>query len=211
MIIGICGGSGSGKTTIARKVVESVGKENVNVIEHDAYYYHLGNLPFEERRKVNFDHPDSIDNDLFVSHIKLLKSGHVVEMPIYDFKTYTRSDDTERLDPKPVLIVEGILIFTEPRILDLLDVRIFVDTPGDIRFIRRLQRDVVERGYTFESVIARYYANVRPMHFQFVEPSKRNADLIIPESGKQDIGIEFLCSKIREELKKNNNNSDLGF
>ena len=202
MIIGICGGTGSGKTTIARKIVESVGKENVILVEQDSYYRNLGDMPLDERRQANFDHPDSIDSDLLVNHLKRLRNSDVVEMPVYDFKTHTRSIETETINPKPVVIVEGILIFAEPRILDLLDVRIFVDTPDDIRFIRRLQRDIIERGRTFDSVIAQYYATVRPMHFKFVEPSKRNADIIIPEGGKQDIGIEFLCSKIREELNK---------
>ena len=202
MIIGICGGTGSGKTTIARKIVESVGKENVILVEQDSYYRNLGDMPLDERRQANFDHPDSIDSDLLVNHLKRLKGGDAIDMPVYDFKTHTRSRETERIEPKPVVIVEGILIFAETRILDLLDVRIFVDTPDDIRFIRRLQRDIIERGRTFDSVIAQYYATVRPMHFEFVEPSKRNADIIIPEGGKQDIGIEFLCSKIREELSK---------
>jgi uridine kinase len=202
MIIGICGGTGSGKTTIARKIVEAVGKENVILVEQDSYYRNLGDMPLDERRQANFDHPDSIDSDMLVNHIKRLKGGDSIEMPVYDFKTHTRSHENEHIEPKPVVIVEGILIFAEPRILDLLDVRVFVDTPDDIRFIRRLQRDIAERGRTAESVVAQYYATVRPMHFEFVEPSKRNADIIIPEGGNQDIGIEFLCGKIREELSK---------
>lgn len=202
MIIGICGGTGSGKTTIARKIVEAVGKENVILVEQDSYYRNLADMPLDERHQANFDHPDSIDSEMLVNHLKRLKSGHSIEMPIYDFATHTRSDETEHISPKPVIIVEGILIFSESRVLDLLDVRIFVDTPDDIRFIRRLRRDIVERGRTVESVIAQYYETVRPMHFEFVEPSKRNADIIIPEGRDQQIGIEFLCSKIREELSK---------
>lgn len=202
MIIGICGGTGSGKTTIARKIVEAVGKENVILVEQDSYYRNLADMPLDERHQSNFDHPDSIDSDMLVNHLKRLKSGHSVEMPVYDFKSHTRSDQTEHIPPKPVVIVEGILIFSETRVLDLLDVRIFVDTPDDIRFIRRLRRDITERGRTVESVIAQYFATVRPMHFEFVEPSKRNADIIIPEGGNPEIGIEFLCSKIREELSK---------
>ncbi|HRH44400.1 MAG TPA: uridine kinase, partial [Pyrinomonadaceae bacterium] len=155
-----------------------------------------------ERHQANFDHPDSIDSDMLVNHLKRLKGGHSIEMPVYDFKSHTRSEKSELISPKPVVIVEGILIFSETRVLDLLDVRVFVDTPDDIRFIRRLRRDIVERGRTVDSVIAQYFATVRPMHFEFVEPSKRNADIIIPEGGKQDIGIEFLCSKIREELSR---------
>lgn len=202
MIIGICGGTGSGKTTIARSIVEAVGKENVVLIEQDSYYRNLSDMPLDERHQANFDHPDSIDSDMLVNHIKRLKSGLGIDMPMYDFKTHVRTTHIERIEPKPVVIVEGILIFAEPRVLDLLDMRVFVDTPDDIRFIRRLQRDIVERGRTAESVIAQYYATVRPMHFEFVEPSKRNADIIIPEGGNTEMGIEFLCSKIREVIAK---------
>ncbi|HLM60216.1 MAG TPA: uridine kinase, partial [Pyrinomonadaceae bacterium] len=200
MIIGICGGTGSGKTTIARRIIESVGREKVILIEQDSYYRNLADMPLDERHQANFDHPDSIDSEMLMNHLKRLKSGDSIEMPVYDFKSHTRSDRSEHLEPKPVVIVEGILIFSEPRILSLLDVRVFVDTPDDIRFIRRLQRDIRERGRTTESVIAQYYATVRPMHFEFVEPSKRNADIIIPEGGNPEIGIEFLCGKIREEI-----------
>ena len=139
---------------------------------------------------------------MLVNHLKRLKDGLFVEMPIYDFKTHTRKPETERIEPKRVVIIEGILIFAEPRILDLLDVKVFVDTPDDVRFIRRLQRDIKERGRTVESVIAQYYATVRPMHFEFVEVSKRNADFIIPEGGNPEIGVEFICSKIREEISR---------
>ncbi|HEY0659022.1 MAG TPA: uridine kinase [Pyrinomonadaceae bacterium] len=202
MIIGICGGTGSGKTTIARRITESVGRENVILIEQDSYYRNLADMPLDERHQANFDHPDSIDSEMLMNHLKRLRSGDSIEMPIYDFKSHTRSDTTEHLEPKPVVLVEGILIFSEPRILSLLDVRVFVDTPDDIRFIRRLQRDIIERGRTTESVITQYFTTVRPMHFEFVEPSKRNADIIIPEGGNQEIGIEFLCGKIREEITR---------
>jgi len=202
MIIGICGGTGSGKTTIARRIIESVGRESVILIEQDSYYRNLADMPLDERHQANFDHPDSIDSDMLMNHLKRLKSGDSIEMPVYDFVSHTRRAETDHIEPKPVVLVEGILIFSEPRILNLLDVRVFVDTPDDIRFIRRLQRDIKERGRTTESVIAQYYATVRPMHFDFVEPSKRGADIIIPEGGNQEIGIEFLCSKIREEIGK---------
>lgn len=202
MIIGICGGTGSGKTTIARRIIESVGRESVILIEQDSYYRNLEDMPLDERHQANFDHPDAIDSDLLMNHIKRLKGGQTVEMPVYDFATHTRKPETEHLEPKPVVIVEGILIFAERRILDLLDIRVFVDTPDDIRFIRRLKRDIIERGRTVESVIAQYYATVRPMHFEFVEPSKRYADMIIPEGGNCDISIELLCGKIREEVSK---------
>lgn len=202
MIIGICGGTGSGKTTIARRIIESVGKENVILIEQDSYYRNLSDMPLDERHQANFDHPDSIDSEMLMNHLKRLKNGDAIEMPVYDFVSHVRSDRSEHLEPKPVVIVEGILIFAEPRILSFLDVRVFVDTPDDVRFIRRLQRDIRERGRTTESVIAQYYATVRPMHFEFVEPSKRNADIIIPEGGDPEIGIEFLCGKIREEIAR---------
>jgi uridine kinase len=202
MIIGICGGTGSGKTTIARKIIEAVGRKNVILLEQDSYYRNLEDMPLDERRQTNFDHPDSIDSELLVNHLKRLKGGNSIEMPVYDFKTHTRRRKVEHIEPKPVSIVEGILIFSEFKILNLLDVRVFVDTPDDIRFIRRLQRDISERGRTTESVIAQYHATVRPMHFEFVEPSKRHADLIIPEGGNPEIGVEFLCGLIREKLRK---------
>jgi uridine kinase len=202
MIIGICGGTGSGKTTIARKIVETVGAKNVILVEQDSYYRNLADMPLDARRQTNFDHPDSIDSELLMNHIKRLKGGLPIDMPVYDFKTHTRSPEFRRINPQKVVIVEGILIFSEARILDLLDVRVFVDTPDDIRFIRRLQRDISERGRTAESVIAQYYATVRPMHHEFVEPSKRHADLIIPERANTGVSIEFLCSLVREKLKQ---------
>ena len=200
MIIGICGGTGSGKTTLARRIIESVGREHVILIEQDSYYKDLADMPLDERRQANFDHPDSIDGVLLAEHLAALKAGKDVEIPVYDFKSHTRSSEVVKLSPKPVVVVEGILIFAEPKIAELLDVKVFVDTPDDIRFIRRLQRDIRDRGRTAESVIAQYYATVRPMHFEFVEPSKRNADIIIPEGAHNDIGIQFISSKIREEV-----------
>ena len=202
MIIGICGGTGSGKTTIARRIVKAVGRENVVLVEQDSYYRNLADMPLDERHQANFDHPDSIDSEMLVHHIKRLKSGQSIEMPIYDFVEHVRSDQTEHIDPKPVVIVEGILIFAEARVLDLLDVRVFVDTPDDIRLIRRLRRDINERGRTFEQTLWQYENTIRPMHFEFVEPSKRHADIIIPESGNSEISIKFLCSMVREKLFK---------
>jgi uridine kinase len=157
-------------------------------------------MPLDERHLANVDHPDSIDSEMLVNHLKRLKGGLSVEMPVYDFKTHTRERQTEHLEPKPVVIVEGILIFSEPRILNLLDIKVFVDTPDDVRFIRRLRRDIAERGRTTESVIEQYLATVRPMHFEFVEPSKRHADLIIPEGTTNEISIEILCGMIREKV-----------
>lgn len=200
MIIGICGGTGSGKTTLARRIIEIVGREKVILVEQDSYYRNLADMPLDERRQANFDHLDAFDNGMLVNHLKRLKQGQPIEMPIYDYRNHVRSDEFDHLEPKPVIIVEGILIFAEPLVLDLLDVRVFVDTPDDIRFIRRLQRDITERGRTIDSVIAQYFATVRPMHHEFVEPSKRHADIIIPEGANTDIGIEFICSKIREEI-----------
>ena len=203
MIIGICGGTGSGKTTIARRIIESVGSDNVILVEQDSYYRSLADMPLDERHQANFDHLDAFDNGMLVNHLKRLKQGQSIEMPVYDYRNHVRSEQYIHLEPKPVILVEGILIFAEPLVLDLLDVRVFVDTPDDIRFIRRLQRDLTERGRTTESVIAQYFATVRPMHTEFVEPSKRHADIIIPEGAKTEIGIEFICSKIREEISGN--------
>lgn len=201
MIIGICGGTGSGKTTIARAIVNSVGAPNVILIEQDSYYRNLADMPLDERHQANFDHPDAIDSDMLVNHIKRLKQGEPIEMPVYDMHTHTRCDRTERLEPRPVVIVEGILIFAESRILDLLDVRIFVDTPDDIRLIRRLRRDVIERGRTFERTLEQYERTIRPMHFEFVEPTKRHADIIIPEGAQTGVTTDVLCCMVRERLK----------
>ncbi|MGD9562063.1 MAG: uridine kinase [Pyrinomonadaceae bacterium] len=201
MIIGICGGTGSGKTTIARKIVESVGARNVVLIEQDSYYRNLADMPLDERHQANFDHPDAIDSEMLVNHLMRIKQGLSIEMPLYDFVTHTRSEKIEMIEPKPVVIVEGILIFAEPRVLDLLDLRIFVDTPDDVRLMRRLRRDINERGRTFERTLEQYERTIRPMHFEFVEPSKRHADIIIPEGSNTGITVEFLCSMVREKLQ----------
>jgi uridine kinase len=200
MIIGICGGTGSGKTTIARAIVDSVGAGKVVLVEQDSYYRNLADMPLDERHQANFDHPDSIDSDMLVNHLMRLKQSLAVEMPLYDFKTHTRSDEIEVIEPRPVVIVEGILIFAEPRVLALLDVRIFVDTPDDIRLMRRLRRDIIERGRTFERTLEQYERTIRPMHFEFVEPSKRHADIIIPEGGQTGVTVDFLCGLVREKL-----------
>lgn len=202
MIIGICGGTGSGKTTIARAIVEAVGEKKVVLVEQDSYYRNLSDMPLDERHQANFDHPDSLDSDMLVNHILRLKQGLTAEMPLYDFKTHTRSDKIEIIEPKPVVIVEGILIFAEPRVLDLLDVRIYVDTPDDIRLMRRLKRDFTERGRSFERTLEQYDRTIRPMHFEFVEPSKRHADIIIPEGGQLGVSVEILCGLVREKLNQ---------
>jgi uridine kinase len=200
MIIGICGGTGSGKTTVANRILESVSASEVAFIQQDSYYRNLKDLPLDYRNAVNFDHPDALDNDLLVHHIKKLKAGGSVELPIYDFRTHTRLNDTVLIEPKPIVIIEGILIFADARLLEQMDIKVFVDTPDDIRFIRRLKRDISERGRTFESVIEQYLATVRPMHMQFVEPSKRYADVIIPEGGHNLVSIDLISGKIRERL-----------
>jgi uridine kinase len=200
MIIGICGGTGSGKTTIARAILDAVGADRVVLIEQDSYYRNLADMPLDERHQANFDHPDSIDSEMLVNHIKRLKQGLPIEMPVYDMVTHTRSDKVEHIDPKPVVMVEGILIFSEPNILDLLDVRVFVDTPDDVRLMRRMRRDITERGRSFERTLEQYERTIRPMHFEFVEPSKRHADIIIPEGAQMGVTVDCLCGLVREKL-----------
>ena len=205
MFIGICGGTGSGKTTIARAIVDAVGRENVVLVEQDSYYRNLSDMPLDERHQANFDHPDAIDSDMLVNHLLRLKQNLKVEMPLYDFVTHTRSDEIEVINPKPVVIVEGILIFAESRVLDLLDCRVFVDTPDDVRLMRRLRRDITERGRTFERTLEQYELTIRPMHFEFVEPSKRHADVIIPEGSQTGMTVDLLCSLVREKLNVEQN------
>lgn len=200
MIIGISGGTGSGKTTVANRILESVSASEVVFIQQDSYYRNLKDLPLDYRQIANFDHPDALDNDLLVNHVRKLKAGEMIELPLYDFRTNMRLNETRRVEPKPIVIVEGILIFADPRLLEQLDIKVFVDTPDDIRFIRRLRRDIAERGRTLESVIEQYLVTVRPMHMQFVEPSKREADVIIPEGGHNLVSIDLLSGKIRERL-----------
>jgi len=200
LIIGICGGTGSGKTTVANRILQAVSAADVVFIQQDSYYRNLKDLPLDSRQLANFDHPDALDNDLLFYHVKKLKAGEAVDLPIYDFRTHNRQTETRRVEPKPIVIVEGILIFADPRLLEQMDVKVFVDTPDDIRFIRRLRRDLAERGRTVESVIEQYMATVRPMHMQFVEPSKRYADLIIPEGGHNLVSIDLISGKIRERL-----------
>lgn len=200
VIIGIAGGTGSGKTTIANVILERVGEENISVLPHDAYYRDLRDLPQTQRKIVNFDHPEALDTGLLVLHLKALRRGESAEVPIYDFTTHSRTDRVRKVDPCPVVLVEGILVFTEPDLRALFDVKIYVDTPADIRFIRRLTRDIEERGRTVESVINQYQETVRPMHEEFVEPSKRYADVIIPEGGLNSVAMDMVVSRIQELL-----------
>lgn len=197
MIIGICGGTGSGKTTVAQKIIASVGADNVVYLQQDAYYRNLGDMPIELRHNVNFDHPNALDNDLMMNHIEALRAGESIEQPIYDYATHSRKPETLHVEARPVIIVEGILIFIDPQMRRLMDLKIFVDADADIRFIRRLDRDVHERARTVESIISQYTTTVRPMHLQFVEPSKRYADIIIPEGGHNDVGIDLVTGKIK--------------
>jgi uridine kinase len=200
MIIGICGGTGSGKTTVARRILENVNQEHVVYMPQDSYYRNLGDMPLTLRHQINFDHPDALDNDLFVNHVRALKAGEPIEMPIYDYTTHTRQVETRHIEAKPIVMVEGILIFNDARLREVMDVKIFVETADDLRVIRRLQRDVKERGRSVESVIGQYLDTVRPMHQQFVEPSKRYADVIIPEGGYNEVGIDLITGKIRSQI-----------
>ena len=201
LIIGIAGGTGSGKTTVANIIVERTGSEHVAILAHDSYYKDLSTLPIEERNKVNFDHPDSLETDLLVRHIKQLKEGLPTATPIYDFRTHTRTNKSLLILPQPVILVEGILIFAESELRKLFDIKIFVDTDADIRFIRRLQRDISERGRNSESVIMQYLKTVRPMHMEFVEPSKRYADVIVPEGGLNTVALDMIVARIETLLR----------
>lgn len=201
LVIGLGGGSGSGKTTIARSIVEAIGPDKVTLIQHDAYYRDQSDLPMEERVKVNYDHPESFETPLLVRHLRELREGRAVERPIYDFTVYNRQPDTVRVEPKPVVIVEGLLVLYEPELRELMDLKIYVDTDSDLRILRRLERDLKERGRTFDSVHDQYLATVRPMHLQFVEPSKRYADIVIPE-GYNTGAVGTVISMIREVLRQ---------
>lgn len=201
LVIGIAGGSGSGKTTLARLILERVGEDRIAYLPHDAYYKDLSDLPANQRRTINFDHPNSLDTELLARHVRQLREGQAVEMPVYDFATDTRTAETRRVEPKPVIMVEGILIFAEPSLRELFDVKVFVDTDADIRFIRRLERDLNERGRTPETVVRQYLATVRPMHLEFVEPSKRYADVIIPEGGLNAVAMEMVVARLEALLQ----------
>jgi uridine kinase len=197
LLLGIAGGTGSGKTTVATNIVKRLALDSITVITMDSYYRDLADLPPARRDEANFDHPDSIEQELFVQHLVALKSGWPIEQPVYDFTRHVRTGATLLIEPREVIIAEGILLFHVPEIREILDIRIFVDTPADIRLLRRITRDIRDRGRTLESVSEQYLRTVRPMHDEFVEPSKRYADVIIPEGGYNDIAIDMLTSRIR--------------
>jgi uridine kinase len=197
LVIRVAGGSGSGKTTVVRRIADSVGDAQVTVLEHDRYYRDRNDLRFEERAALNYDHPDSLETDLLVEHVRALRDGNPIEAPVYDFARYARQPTRQLLAPRRAVIVEGILIYTDAALRQLMDIKVFVDTDDDTRFIRRLQRDISERGRTVQSVIDQYLGTVKPMHLEFVEPSKRYADIIIPQGGHNAVAIDMLLTLIR--------------
>ncbi|WP_201777895.1 uridine kinase [Ornithinibacillus contaminans] len=207
VVIGVAGGSGSGKTSVTRSICQRFTDKTILVIEQDYYYKDQSHLPFEERLKTNYDHPLAFDNDLLIEHIHALLNQESIEKPVYDYKIHTRSNDVITVEPKDVIILEGILILEDPRLVDLMDIKVFVDTDADLRIIRRLFRDIKERGRTLDSVIDQYLTAVRPMHLQFVEPTKRYADIIIPEGGQNHVAIDIMATKIEQILSKNKEKS----
>jgi len=200
LVIGIAGGSGSGKTTVAQEILQRVGPARIAFLQHDSYYKDISGLPPAQRADVNFDHPNSLETELLIHHIASLRDGQPIEVPIYDFSTHSRTGQTFTVQPRRVILVEGILIFTEIALREMFDIKIFVDTDSDLRFIRRLERDITERGRTTESVIKQYQLTVRPMHLEFVEPSKRYADVIIPEGGFNRAALDMVVARIEALL-----------
>lgn len=203
MLIGVTGGSGSGKTTVSQDIIKRLEGESVVMIPQDAYYRDQSEKSMTERRKTNYDHPDSLDNDLLISQLKQLLNREAIDQPVYDYTNHTRSSEKVRVEPADVIILEGVLLFTESNLRDLLDIKVYVDTDDDLRFIRRMQRDIVERGRTVDSVVNQYLETVKPMYHQFVEPTKRYADIILPEGGANVVGIGMLEAQIRDILNKN--------
>lgn len=195
-VVGVAGGTGSGKTTVAERIVEALPPDKVCIIQHDNYYRDRPELSYEQRCQLNFDHPDSLETELLIEHLMRLEKGEAVDIPIYDFATHRRSADTARIDPTPVIVVEGILVFVERSLREHLVLKLFVDTPADIRVFRRIRRDLEQRGRDFSSVREQYYKTVRPMHLQFVEPSKAYADLIIPEGGRNKVALDLIIAKL---------------
>jgi uridine kinase len=200
VLIGVAGGSGSGKTTVARELFRQFQNESVTMIEQDSYYKDQSHLSLEERAKTNYDHPFAFDNDLLLFHLQELLQGRPIQKPIYDFKVHNRKEETILVEPKDVIILEGMLILEDPRIRELMDIKVFVDTDADVRIVRRIQRDIEERGRTLDSVVNQYLSVVRPMHLQFIEPTKRYADVIVPEGGYNRVALDLLSTKIRDIL-----------
>ncbi len=201
LIIGVAGGSGSGKTTVVNKIVQGIGKDNILLIEHDSYYRDLSHLTLTERQKQNFDHPSALETELMIRHLDALKNGYKVELPVYDFAAHTRSEKTFTATPREIVLIDGILIFVEPKLRKLMDIKLFVDTDDDVRLLRRLKRDINERGRDFDGVLKQNEKFVRPMHLEFVEPSKRYADIIIPRGGENEVALRMVIALINERLK----------
>ncbi|HKI96050.1 MAG TPA: uridine kinase [Gemmatimonadales bacterium] len=199
IVIGVAGGSGSGKTTVVSEIVRDLGSDQVTIIQHDSYYWDRSDVPPAERVHINYDHPDALETPLLVRHLEELRGGRAVEVPVYDFARHARSKETVTAPPRRVVIVEGILILAEPALREMMDIRVFVDTDADIRFIRRLSRDIAERGRTVDSVVQQYLETVQPMHLEFVEPSKRHAHVIIPTGGRNRVAVDMLIARVRSE------------
>lgn len=208
-IIGVAGGSASGKTTVVKHIIERVGQDNLVVIQHDSYYRDLSHLPFEERKKQNFDHPSSLETELLIRHLKALCEGYSVEMPLYDYARHTRKEETQTIYPHEVILIDGILIFVEPELRNLMDIKIFVDTDDDVRLLRRIRRDIIERERSLEEVLHQYELFVRPMHLEFVEPAKRYADIIIPYGGENEVALEMINALIGGKIWENLQNQDV--
>lgn len=200
LIIGVAGGSGSGKTTVVEHIINAIGEEEILLLQHDSYYRDLKHLSFEERTKQNFDHPSSLETELMIRHIEALKEGYQVEIPIYDFSKHIRREETRLAEPKEIILVDGILVFTEKELRELMDIKLYVDTDDDIRLLRRIQRDIVERDRELEHVLSQYQKFVRPMHLEFVEPTKRYADIIIPHGGENKVALDMVNALIQERL-----------
>ena len=208
ILIGIAGGTGSGKTTLADKLIESFGSDEVSVLRHDNYYKRHDEMTYDERSQLNYDHPDAFDTELLCEHIQMLKEGNAIEMPVYDYTIHNRSSEVVVVNPAPVIVLEGILIFAEPALCELMDIKVFVDTDADVRILRRILRDVKERERSLDSVISQYLTTVKPMHEQFVEPSKRRADIIIPEGGENVVALQMLIERVKKHLRKYSKNTD---
>lgn len=202
VVFGVAGGTASGKTTVADTILETVGASRVAYLPHDAYYRNMSHLPLDERAQLNYDHPNSLETELLVSHIEQLLAGEAVDVPVYDFTEHRRTEETIRVVPSPIILVEGILIFTDSRLRELMDIKIYVDTDPDVRFIRRMVRDLEERGRSLDSIIKQYLETVRPMHLEFVEPSKRYADIIIPRGGLNKVALDMVVARLMALLRE---------